>query len=818
MKKLSLLSLSIISTFAAAQTPTGIITDAQSNAVIQNAKITVKGSNTTLRSDKEGAFTLPNAAQGELELHISAENYAHKTVFVQDLNNPIQVSLLRSSIEVIDVKGIPLHASLVESVLPISVMVEDDLRNAQAATLGDTISEEVGIHSTAYAGVASSPIIRGLDGPRVLITQNGLDAGDASRIGADHVIASDTATAQQIEIFRGPATLFYGSGAIGGVVNVIDDRIATDADEELQFNLSQASVNDETAGSLNLKQALGQFVVTANAFYRDAEEYKVPSYSHHDEHEEHAEHDDDDHDDHEEHEEFAEGKVENSQYESSGFTIGASYLLDNGFVGVSFGRLNKEYGIPGHAHGEHEEEDHEEHEEGEHDDHDEHGEENVFADMKQDRVQVLSRFSFDDGWLNAVNAKYSYIDYAHVEIEDDSVGTGFYNETHEAKLDLELRPQGHLRNALSLQYKFQDFAAEGEEAFIPQTDTTMLGLAWLGEYHKGEMLYQFGARVESVDIDAELEDSSLSESFNPVSFSAGVVHDYAPGYNYSIALSNAQRAPSAAELFANGPHIATRTYEVGALFEVELHDGHLDIETHDIDIDIETSKNLELTWRKFSGDLGVIFNVFYNKVDNYLVLDDTGFMSDMIEHHDEDEDHEEHDEMHESEHDDHDESDVHEEHEDHDHGGDLPVYRYTQVDATLSGFEAQVNYQFTPELHSLVQLDYVRARSDNGNLPRTPPMRALFKGTYQTSDYMAQVSLQHVFEQDNVAVEEAQTDAYTLVNANFNYYLDVQNVDLVLYAQVKNVFDEYAQVHTSFLKDEAPLAGRNIKVGIRGQF
>jgi iron complex outermembrane recepter protein len=140
------------------------------------------------------------------------------------------------------------------------------------------------------------------------------------------------------------------------------------------------------------------------------------------------------------------------------------------------------------------------------------------------------------------------------------------------------------------------------------------------------------------------------------------------------------------------------------------------------------------------------------------------------------------------------------------------------VDATLSCFEAQVNYQITPELHSLIQLDYVRARSDNGNLPRTPPMRALIKGTYQTNDYMAQVSLQHVFEQDNVAAEESHTDAYSLLNANFNYYMDVQNVDLVLYAQVKNLFDEYAQVHTSFLKDEAPLAGRNIKVGIRGQF
>lgn len=805
MKKLSALSLAIASCFASAQSNTGVITDAQTAQPIPNAKITIKGSNTILRSNSAGEFVLPAGVTKKVELHVAAQNYAHQTVFVQDSNNPIQVGLLQSSIEVIDISGMPLHASLVESALPISVMAEDELRNAQTATLGDTLSEEIGVHSTAYAGVASSPIIRGLDGPRVLITQNGLDAGDASRIGADHVIATDTSTAQQIEIFRGPATLFYGSGAIGGVVNVVDERIATDADDEFQFNLSQASVNEETAGSFNVKQALGNIVLTANAFYRDADEYDIPDGGHHEEHDEHdmdtADHDDD-HEvhGHEEHAEHTEAKVENSQYTSDGFTVGASYLLDNGFVGVSFGRLNKEYGIPGHAHG-HEDE------HGEHDNavHDDHEEENVFADMEQDRVQVLSRLTFNDGWLNAINAKYSYIDYAHVEIENGEVGTGFYNETHEAKVDLELRPKGHLRNAVSLQYKTQDFAADGEEAFTPHTDTSMLGLSWLGEYHEGDFLYQFGARVESVDIDAELEDGILSESFTPVSVSAGVVHDYAPGYNYSIALSNAQRAPSAAEIFANGPHIATRTYEVGALFEVELHDGHLDIETHDIEVDIETSQNIDLTWRKFSGDLGFVFNVFYNRVDNYLALNDTGFTSDMIEHHD-DEHQDEHDEIQEGEHD------------EHDHGSDLPIYQYTQVDATLSGFEAQVNYQFTPQLHSLVQLDYVRARSDNGDLPRTPPMRALFKGTYQTNDYMAQVSLQHVFEQDNVAMEESHTDAYTLVNANFNYYMDVQNVDLVLYAQVKNLFDEYAQVHTSFLKDEAPLAGRNIKVGIRGQF
>ncbi|HEY8941348.1 MAG TPA: TonB-dependent receptor plug domain-containing protein, partial [Cellvibrio sp.] len=192
---------------------------------ISNATIEVVGTKLSTQTNERGEFTLPTQRDGHVELHVRAPDYTHKTLHVHDGDGPVELVLASSSIEIVNVIGLPWHASTMESAQPINVLSADKLRDRQASTLGETLKHEVGVHSSYYGPVASSPIIRGLDGPRVLITQNGLDAGDASRVGPDHAVATEASTARQIEILRGPATLFYGSGAIGGVVNIVDDRV-----------------------------------------------------------------------------------------------------------------------------------------------------------------------------------------------------------------------------------------------------------------------------------------------------------------------------------------------------------------------------------------------------------------------------------------------------------------------------------------------------------------------------------------------------------------------------------------------------------------
>ncbi|REL34312.1 TonB-dependent receptor [Thalassotalea euphylliae] len=825
----ALVALAVAATFsnsALAQNVSGQIIDAAGKPVA-NAEVHVENSKARTFTNDQGQFVLEGVNKGEVELHVRADNFNHyhREIQVTDQNlTGLSISLSPTVMEIIDIQATPLHSSSIESALPISVLAGDDLRMKQASTLGETLKNEVGVHSSYYGPVASSPIIRGFDGPRVLITQNGLDVGDASRVGADHIVATETATATQIEVLRGPATLFYGSGAVGGVVNVVDERVPTSTDTKLDYLLQHGTVADEDEASFSLNTGSGDFALHLDGFWRDSNDYDIPGFAeneaaHDDEHEEEHE---DEHEGEEHGEEEVEGTLANSAAESSGFTIGASYLLDNGFIGFSYGRLDREYGIPGHGHGHGEEEEHEGEE------HEEEEEESVFGDLEQDRFQILSDLYFKDQFISRVASKLAYTDYQHQEIEGGEIGTTFKNDSLEARADVYHKEINGWNGAFTLHYKDSDFEALGEEAFTPPSETTTLAFAWLEEKHYGDLLVQLGARIEHVELtpsgeaiehhddeheeeeEHEEEHGMLEEqSFTPVSASVGLVWDYQPGYNLGFSVSYSERAPSAQELFSNGPHIGTNTFEVGALYDVVEHDDHVDIELGDQDVDIEKSFNIDLTWRKFEGDFGFIVSAFYNQIDDYYYQQDTGFfMEDGHEHGEEEHEEEGHEEEH------HDEADEH-----HDEEEGLPVFVYRQDDVDLYGVEAEFIYQVSAPLKVSVFTDYIRAElSDGGDLPRIPPMRIGSQFNYQTNSFAAELAVTHYFKQDDVAEFETETDSYTMVDANFNYYLDGFGADTALFIKGNNLTDEEARVHSSFLKDDAPLPGRNITVGIRGSF
>ncbi|GHF82944.1 TonB-dependent receptor [Thalassotalea marina] len=808
------------SNLAGAQDVSGVVKTTEGQPIV-NAKVAVVNSKKQVLTDNQGRFVFTDLAKGPLELHVVAENFSHrnkKLVVTEEDISGVNFVLAPTVMEIIDVHATPLHSSTIESALPVNVISSDELRTKQASTLGETLKNEVGVHSTYFGPVASSPIIRGLDGPRVLVTQNGLDAADASRVGPDHVVASETATAQQIEVLRGPATLFYGSGAIGGVVNVVDDRVPTSLDDNVNYMFKHNTVASEDEASISLNKSSGQLAFHLDGFWRDGEDYKIPGYAEsidaHDDHDEHEEHDEhDEHEEHEEHELGAKGKLPNSAAKASGFTVGSSYILDNGFIGFSYGKLSREYGIPGHSHG------HDEHED-EHDDHEEH-EESVYGDLEQDRIQLLSELTFDQGFINKVSSKVAYTDYQHKEIENGEVGTVFNNEMTEARFDVYHQAFEGWKGAWTLHYKHTDFEALGEEAFTPPSKTSSVALAWLEEKHFDDVLLQLGARIEHVEIEAkdsfiehdheehehdEHEEDDHHEddghfekqSFTPVSLSAGLVWDYQPGYNLGFSVAYAQRAPSAAELFSNGPHIGTNSFEVGALYELHYEGEDVHVELGDQRLELETSTNLDITWRKFEGDLGFVVGAFYNQIDDFFFQGETVFFAEGAHDHD-----------------DHDEEHAEDEHAE----GELPIYLYQQRDIEMYGLEAEVVYQWSANLRSTIFGDYTRAKlKDGGNLPRIPPMRVGAQFDYLADQYSAQLSVSHYFKQDDIAPRETDTEAYTLVDVNFNYYLEGIGDDFVIFVKGNNLTDEEARVHTSFLKDIAPLPGRGVEFGIRGSF
>jgi iron complex outermembrane receptor protein len=789
---LALLTVSGLALPGLAHALSGQVTDA-SGRPVSDAAIEIVGSQIQTRTDTQGRFNLDNVDGAPGELHINAPGYSHKTLHLDtETDEPLRITLLRSAIEQIDVTATPFHASIMESAQPVTVVAGDELRRKQAPTLGETLKNEVGVHSSYFGPVASSPIIRGLNGPRVLITQNGLDVSDASRVGPDHVVATEASTAEQIEILRGPATLFYGSGAIGGVVNIVDDRVPSSSDAKGVFSLGHNTVSDEDEASAAYTGGSDQFAFHVDGFWRDGSDYDIPGIAALETAEEHEE---------EGHDEHREGVLENSASESKGVNIGGSLLLDSGYIGLAYGRLERVNGIPGHDHG------HEEEHEGEHDGH-EYDEEdvNVISDLKQNRWQLISELSLDNAWLSAVNARLGYTDYEHAEIENGGVGTVFRNETVQARVDLLLQEMDGWRGALSFEAKTSDFEAVGEEAFTPPSITDSYAIALMQEKHFGNFLWQLGARVEKVTLEADPfafghdEDDLLQFDeldFTPYSLSAGVVWDFTEAYNTALSLTRAQRAPSASELFSYGPHIGTGSFEVGALFW--LHEGEHPHFHDGNNVDKEVSNNIDLSLRKHSGNVGWVVNLFYNEVDNFYYERNTGYTSEDIEGHE------------------HGGDTGHGEHE-HDHGA-LPVYIFEQADATLYGLEAQLAWQFDVPWTVTLWGDSIRGKlDDGGNLPRIPPVRLGSQLRYEHNGWEAGLGASHYFEQDKVAELETSTDPYTLVDAELAYTFTGNRGDLTIYLKGSNLTDEEARVHSSFLKDEAPLPGRGLSIGLRGMF
>jgi iron complex outermembrane receptor protein len=713
-----------------------------------------------------------------------------------------------SDIEKLIITASPLGRSVLQSSTPVSILSGDELEKNQSATLGETLKSVPGVNSTYFGPVASSPIIRGLDGPRVKVVQNGMDSSDASRVGPDHIATTEVSTATQIEVLRGPSTLLYGSGAIGGVVNVVDNRLPKNRQDGLSGRVSALhdTVSNERTVSTDLNGGQDNFAWHLDAFSRKSDDYDIPEFT------------------------LEDGDIvdtlENSDIDSQGFTLGAGWIGDDVTLSLAYGRLETDYGIPGHAHDEHEGEGHDEeegHEEGEHDEEMEE-ESAVFARMKQDRFQSVIDWKNLSGWFTEAHWHNAYTEYQHSEIEEGAVGTTFKNDSLESRLWAKHAAVNGWQGVVGLHHKNSDFSAVGEEAFTPSTESISNALFVLEEKTIGDFLWQLGARIEHVSHDPDntfFTNSEVDADFDDVSYtanslSAGFVYQVDDNQSFAVNYAHSERAPSSAEIFSNGIHISTSTYEVGAGFDLVIDDTDPDdleftLLQSNREIKKEISNNLDLTYRVQTEYLHANFSVFYNQIDNYLFQQNTG-----LEFH-------EHEEDFASE---GLEADGHEE-EGHEEGGHeeegLPIYVFNQQDAELYGFEADVDWHLNDNLRISAFTDFTRAkltRSNDGNtnLPRIPPMRFGTEFHWEQGNWHAELGATHYSKQDKIADFETQTTGYTLISAAFNYYLSLNDTDLTIYLKANNLTNELARVHSSFLKDDAPLPARSFVLGAKFSF
>ncbi len=815
----SLLSLSIAGLLSApvyATTVTGKVTDTAGQPVA-GAEVKIEGSRRVAYTDENGVYRFDDVKQPHIHLHVYSSNFIHGDNDLGDVDTDQNVDfvLKPASVENIVVTANALQSSVLESVTPVTVIGAEKLRKIEAPTLGETLKNAPGVHSTYFGPVSSSPVIRGNDGPRVKIVQNGLDVSDVSRVGPDHNVAISLASATQVEVLRGPATLQYGSGAIGGVVNVVDKRIPQYQLDgvEGEAETSYSTVNNGSYTRADVTGGSGNIVWHVDGFYRDTDNADIPGFASIDPSEDEPN-----------------GELESSAMETRNVVAGLSYVAEEGYFGFAVEQLDNEYGVPGHGHEDEHDEHDEEHDEldGNHEDEEHEGGEGVLLDVDMTRYQAAGEWHSPIQGLTNLKFAAAYTDYQHAEIEDGEPGTVFTNESSDIRLSAYHEEVNGWHGVFGVQFNHSDYNAVGEEAFTPGNTTSSYALYVIEQKNVGDVTFELGGRLERTTLDAdasEIELEVLQEAhegeehdedhegeeheehavaftfpdydFTSVSLSAGANWEYQEGHSIAVTLSRSARAPSQQELFSAGQHLATQSYEVGLVFDMD-DEGHI-AETLK-GVKEEVSTNLDLTFRKFTGDWGYSVSFFYNQADDYIYQTSTGLIA-LTEH-------EEHDE---------DEA-VEEEHDEHGNEEGLPVYYFQQADADIWGFEAETYVDLSESLRLTVFGDYIRAEVEDDNLPRTPPMRFGSELSYVNDGLSADVGFTWYDEQNNVASFETTTDGYTLVNASVQYEFATQNIDWVVFARGDNLTDEEARVHTSFLKDQAPLPGRNFTMGVRALF
>lgn len=477
---------------------------------------------------------------------------------------------------------VPIHRSEAETALPVAVLSGDELHDQMASSIGETLSLTPGIASASFGPGVGQPVIRGQQGARVMVLQNSTGSADASTSSGDHAVAVEPILADSIEVLRGPATLLYGGGAIGGVVNVIDNRIPVEAPERTRgkLELRHATVNDESSGVARIETGSQQFALHADATVRSSNNLDIPGRT--------ALHEED---------EATVGYIPNSDTEVQAVTLGGSYLFERGFIGIAVSDLQNEYGIPPGAH-----------------EHDPLApeEEEVRIDAQQTRVDIRGDFHFQGTGFESLRWFLTDTDYQHDELEGAEVGTRWRKDSREGRLELMHRPVAGWHGVVGLQVTDFSLAAVGDESFIPETDVSRYGIFIVEDYHWRSWIFELGGRW---DYDTLSPESAPEQSFNNTSLAASALWEFRPDWRLGVALSHSERAPVIEELYSNTGNVAGSYVEHVASGAIELGDD---------DLSSERSRNIDLTLSYQTATIDAFVTLFYNDFADFIYLANTG--------------------------------------------------------------------------------------------------------------------------------------------------------------------------------------------------
>lgn len=637
------------------------------------------------------------------------------------------------------VVSLPMQDKISSSAKPVEVLHNEELTMKTAPTIGGTLQQQQGIHGQSFGPNVGLPVIRGQSGPRVRVLNNGLGTNDASQASPDHASTANPLAAERIEVLRGPATLLYGSGSIGGVVNVIDNRIPMEVpDKVVGGTLDQRynSVSNETSTAIKLKGGEKYFAYHLDGFYRDNGDIDidgpaidVPRAS------------------------ISEpgldvtrntnGFIDNTNSDAKGGSVGMSLVGDAGVIGVAGNLFKTNYGIPP---------------EGTDD------AELARIDLDQGKFDFKAEYLQPISIINAIKTKFSYTDYEHTEGAEGEIEALFENTTWEGRVEMPHTLFEGLDGVIGIQAISSVFSAieiEENETIVPRTSSQNLGVFAQEGMQFGPVDTQIGLRIEHATSDPDL--MNMDRSFTPISASGSALWNINEEHSVNLAFTRSQRAPQAQELFIEGFHEATRSFQRG-----------------NPNLTLETSHNLDLGYKFVTDWIIAEVDFFHNWISNYIFLQRSGALVDGA-----------------------------------------PETLHRQTGATFIGYEARAIIPAMDNNFGTLDVtlfsDFVRGQlTNNDDIPQQPPLRYGFQVDHSLGNWNSFLRLTRAEDQENPGPFEAETPDYVLLNLGTHYHVDnLYGADVMAYVKGNNLLDERILNSTSFLRNFAPEAGRGAEIGVR---
>jgi len=681
-------------------------------------------------------------------------------VFVFFFANPAWSQGQADSLPQLNVSGVRESDSGILS--PNKVLSGDELQNKLAGSLGATLANELGVSATGFGSGASRPVIRGLDGPRVQILQNGLSVGDVSSISPDHAVANPIQNAHQIEILRGAAALLYGSGSSGGLVNVVNDRIVTSMPDAVSgmVNTSYETVNQGKTASIELDAPAGPLALHLDSAISNSNNYRIPG--------------------------FAEqggpnanweinpgqpvnipysGKLPFSYSNQNSLGLGATYLRNDGYTGVSLERMNHNYGIPTSEGG--------------------------FIQQSQNRYDIAHQSNDPFDGFSSIKISAANSNYQHTEFTNNGVPSTQWNNTAtEARLEMAHQELLGSKGIIGAQVTGVTLNATdlttGNYAIVPQTKSNSTALFVIEEGRYGPLKTSLGARynyaTQNPNSSTQFPSASSQDfvpnsygppslqnrQFNLMSYSAGGLLDLTKGYGLGLAYTVSQRAPSAQELYSYGPHDSTATFDIG-----------------NSNLGTETSHNVEVNFQKTLGLIRSKASIYRNQFTNYIYGFYTGSYSQANQN--------------------------------------FSVVQASQANASIRGAEGELSYNWNQTgVGARIFGDVSQGTfNSGGNLPLQPAPRLGSELAYQRNGWLSSATYIYSYQQNRLANWEiGPTPSYNLLNANLSYSERIGKVNWTAYMVMKNLLNEEIRYATTPMSVRlyAPQPGRSLLVGIRAAF